>query len=109
MVSLFTDNPQLLLYTEGTFHVTVLDGIKLTGLDRLRVTPEITISGKTEKMCRHKLDLYNGIDCGQSVEHTVDVLDRAESEVTALIANLTKILIKNLKEFPIVDKKYCQS
>src|SRR5690606_35637568 len=49
MGRLVTDNPELLLYTEGTFHVTVLGGIKLTGLDRLRVTLKLTISGKTEK------------------------------------------------------------
>ncbi|MGJ1458019.1 hypothetical protein ACR79D_25135, partial [Sphingobacterium multivorum] len=49
MGKLITDNPELLLYTEGTFHVTVLGGIKLTGLDRLRVTLKLTLSGKTEK------------------------------------------------------------
>lgn len=41
MGKLITDNPELLLYTESAFHVTVLGGIKLTGLDRLRVTLKI--------------------------------------------------------------------
>jgi hypothetical protein len=31
---LLTDNPELLIYVEGKLHITVLGGIKLTGLDR---------------------------------------------------------------------------
>jgi len=92
MGKLITDNPELLLYTESGFHVTVLGGIKLTGLDRLRVTLKLTLSGKTEKTYRHNLDLYNGIQCGQLVERTAEMLDRTESEVTVLIANLTTAL-----------------
>ncbi|WP_343321603.1 hypothetical protein [Sphingobacterium multivorum] len=92
MGKLITDNPELLLYTESGLHVTVLGDIKLTGLDRLRVTLKITLASKTEKTYRHNLDLYNGIQCGQLVERTAEILDRAESEVTALIANLTTAL-----------------
>ena len=92
MGKLITDNPELLLYTEAGFHVTVLGGIKLTGLDRLRVTLKITLTGKTERAYRHNLDLYNGIQCGQLAERLSEILDRTESEVTALIANLTTAL-----------------
>lgn len=75
MAKLISENPELLIYTEGAFHVTVLGGIKLTGLDRLRVTLKLTISGKTEKTYHHNLDLYNGIQCGQLVERTAEILD----------------------------------
>lgn len=92
MGRLVTDNPELLLYTEGTFHVTVLGGIKLTGLDRLRVTLKLTLTGKTERAYRHNLDLYNGIQCGQLAERASEILDRSESEMAALIGNLTTAL-----------------
>ena len=29
---LFTDNPELLIYTDGQLHITVLGGVRLTGL-----------------------------------------------------------------------------
>ena len=74
MGKLITDNPELLLYTEGNIHVTVLGCIKLTGLDRLRVTLKITLTGKTEKAYRHNLDLYNGIQCGQLADRASEIL-----------------------------------
>ncbi|MFD2744731.1 MULTISPECIES: hypothetical protein [Sphingobacterium] len=92
MGKLITDNPELLLFTESGFHVTVLGGIKLTGLDRLRVALKLTLTGKTEKTYRHNLDLYNGIQCGQLAERASEVLDRTESEMAALIGNLTTAL-----------------
>lgn len=38
MAKLISDNPELLFYLDGKLHITVLGGIKLTGLDRLKVT-----------------------------------------------------------------------
>jgi hypothetical protein len=78
---LSTDNPELLVYTEGKLHMAVLGGIKLTGLDRLRVTLKLTISGKPNKAYRHNLDLYNGIGCGQLAERAAEVLDVSESKL----------------------------
>ena len=84
MGKLITDNPEMLLYTEGSFHVTVLGGIKLTGLDRLRVTLKITLTGRSDRAYRHNLDLYNGIQYGQLAERASEILDRSESEMAAL-------------------------
>jgi len=99
MGKLITDNPELLLYTEGSpdrsgqvIHVTVLGGIKLTGLDRLRVTLKLTLTGKMDRAYRHNLDLYNGIQCGQLADRSSEILDRSESEMAALIGNLTTAL-----------------
>lgn len=38
MTKLITENPELLIYIDGKLHITVLGGIRLTGLDRLKVT-----------------------------------------------------------------------
>src|SRR5690606_22959987 len=77
---------------ESGLHVAVLGGIKLTGLDRLRVTLKITVTGKSDRAYRHNLDLYNGIQCGQLAERSSEILDRSESEMAALIGNLTTAL-----------------
>ncbi len=53
MAKLATDNPELLIYIDGKLHITVLGGIKLKGLDRLKVTLKITLPplGKCQQ-CR---------------------------------------------------------
>ncbi|WP_158800270.1 transposase [Pedobacter sp. L105] len=45
---LHSDNPELLIYTSGKLHITVLGGIRLTGLERLKVTLKLTLTGKRE-------------------------------------------------------------
>ena len=35
---LIIDNPELLIYLDGKLHITILGGVKLTGLDRMKVT-----------------------------------------------------------------------
>ncbi|MFC7526848.1 hypothetical protein ACFQRK_23025 [Parapedobacter sp. GCM10030251] len=89
---LHTDNPELLAYTEGRLHITVLGGIKLTGLDRLRVTLKLTVQGRGDKAYRHNLDLYNGIQCGQLAERASEALDMTESELSQWLNNLTAAL-----------------
>lgn len=85
---LSTENPELLVYTEGKLHITVLGGIKLTGLDRLRVTLKLTLSGRTNRAYRHNLDLYNGIQCGQLAERAAEMLDISEGELNQTLNNL---------------------
>jgi len=85
---LSTENPELLVYTEGKLHITVLGGIKLTGLDRLRVTLKLTVTGKPNKAYRHHLDLYNGIQCGQLAERAAEALDVSEGELNQTLNNL---------------------
>lgn len=45
-MGLHSENPELLIYTEGKLHVTVLGGIRLTGLDRLKVTLKLIRTDK---------------------------------------------------------------
>jgi len=42
---LISGNPELLQYAHKSMHITVLGGIKLTGLDRLRVTLKVVSTG----------------------------------------------------------------
>ncbi len=73
---LITTNPELLVYSDSRLHITVLGGIRLSGLDRLKVTLKITITGKpTGTAFRHNLDLYNSIQLEQLTEKASETLD----------------------------------
>lgn len=57
---LITLNPELLLYADGPLEIAVLGGVRLTGLDRLRVTLKITSAANPRLLpVRHSLDLYH--------------------------------------------------
>lgn len=89
MAKLISENPELLLYLDGKIHLTVLGGIKLTGLDRLKVTLKIIKTDKKQNAYRHNLDLYNGIQTEQLIEKASEMLDISTSETSQVISWLT--------------------
>ncbi len=54
-----TRNPESLSYTNQLLTKTVLGGIKLEGLDRMRVTLKVELKDSSRPPVRHNLDLYN--------------------------------------------------
>ena len=55
-----TDNPELLYYQTAELNLTILGGVKITGLDRLRVTLKIEKRNYSHHLpIRHGLDLYH--------------------------------------------------
>lgn len=93
--SLHTDNPELLQYTDGKLHITVMGGIKFTGLDRLKVTLKIVHIDNKLITFRHNLDLYNHIQTGQHIERSAETLDIP----TSLISSTVNQLITALEEY----------
>lgn len=90
---LHSDNPELLIYTGGKLHITVLGGIRLTGLERLKVTLKLTLTGRPNGMAfRHHLDLYNSMQTEQLTEKSAEALELLPSEVSAVIGELTTAL-----------------
>jgi len=87
-----TDNPELLHYITGKLHITILGGIKFTGLDRLKVTLKIVSRDNAQKVFRHNVDLYNSIQTGQLVERSADYLDIPTAEINEVIDHLTTAL-----------------
>jgi DNA-binding MarR family transcriptional regulator len=86
---LLTDNPELLHYIKGKLHLTVLGGIKLTGLDRLKVTLKMIHKDNVTNVFRHNIDLYNSIQTTQLVERSADFLEISTDEVGETISHLT--------------------
>lgn len=54
--SLDISNPEHIRYQQGALDITILGGIRLEGLDRMRVTMKIQVEHLS---IRHNLDLYN--------------------------------------------------
>lgn len=89
---LITANPELLVYDNGELVITVLGGIKLTGLDRLRVTLKVEHKAKPVLPVRHNLDLYNHPHSEQLINKIAESLDIPTQAATQTIAALTSEL-----------------
>ena len=108
MARLITDNPELLMYIDGKLHITVLGGIKLTGLDRLKATlkisPNLGVAGRAANAYRHSLDLYNGIQTELLIEKASEMLDVSTSETGQIIGRLITEL-ENYRAARLEDMK----
>jgi DNA primase len=89
---LITANPELLVYDSGDLLITVLGGIKLTGLDRMKVTLKVEHKAKPALPVRHHLDLYNHPHTEQLVSKIADGFDLSTQAATQTIATLTSEL-----------------
>jgi DNA primase len=72
--------------------ITVLGGIKLTGLDRMRVTLKVEHKAKQLLPVRHHLDLYNHPHTEQLINKIAESLDIPTQAATQTIAALTSEL-----------------
>lgn len=85
-------NPESLIYENPQLKLTVLGGIKLEGLDRLRVTLKLELPKSTVPPVRHNLDLYNDTQLEKLVRKTAERLEIGTSVIAASIAELTEQL-----------------
>jgi hypothetical protein len=86
------DTPESLVYENQQLRLTVLGGVKLDGLDRLRVTLKIELPKSTTPPVRHNLDLYNDTQLEKLVRKTAERLEIGTSVIAASIAELTEQL-----------------
>jgi predicted transcriptional regulator len=89
---LITENAELLIYLDGKPHITILGGIKLTGLDRMKVTLKLTCTDHKQNAFGHNLDLYNSIQTEQLIEKSAEALDISTNEIGTAISQLTTAL-----------------
>ena len=85
-----TDNPELILYETDSLHITILGGIKITGLDRLRVTLKIEKKEYSHHLpVRHSLDLYHSKQVEQLVQKIAASLELGTAESERTLSHLT--------------------
>ncbi len=95
-------NPESLVYENELLKLTVLGGIKLEGLDRMRVTLKIELKDSSVPPVRHNLDLYNDNQTEKLVRRTAEKLEIGTSVIAASLSELTGQLeeyrLKQIKE-----------
>jgi hypothetical protein len=92
MQKLNTHNPEQLVYANGLLTLTVLGGIKLEGLDRMRVTLKVELPENPRPPIRHNLDLYNDNQLEKLIRKTAEKLEVGTSVIAASLAELTEQL-----------------
>jgi predicted transcriptional regulator len=95
-------NPESLIYEHELLKLTVLGGIKLEGLDRMRATLKIELKKSSVPPVRHNLDLYNDNQTEKLIRRTAEKLEIGTSVIAASLAELTSQLedyrMRQLKE-----------
>lgn len=92
MSLLNTTNPDQLIYENDLLKLTVLGGIKLEGLDRMRATVKIQMKETAIPPVRHSLDLYNDNQLEKLIRKSAERLEIGTSVLAACLSELTEQL-----------------
>ncbi len=95
-----TENHEAITYNTEELSFTVLGGIRLESLDRMRVTLKIAVTERKFQhylnspelaalALRHNLDLYNDIQVEKLIRKTAERLEVGITSITKAIADLT--------------------
>ena len=87
--TLNSTNPEHLTYAHGMLDIAVLGGIRLEGLDRMRVTLKISVAEDERPALRHNLDLYNDTQVEKLIRRVAEKLEVGTSVIGAALAELT--------------------
>jgi len=98
-----TSNPNTITYTTEELGFTILGGIRMDGLDRLRVTIRIeVVNRKFEHYMNnadlaalplnHNLDLYNDVQVEKLIRKAAERLEVGTLQITKSIADITRQL-----------------
>lgn len=102
MSTINTNNPEQLIYDNSLIKLTVLGGIKIEGLDRMRATLKAELPDSPQPPIRHNLDLYNDTQLEKFIRKTAERLEIGTSVIAASLAELTEQLeqyrLEKLKE-----------
>ena len=87
-----TLNPEQIIYTNSYLELAVLGGVRLEGLDRMRVTLKVALPESSRPPLRHNLDLYNDTQVEKLIRKVAERLEIGTSLVAGCIAELTEQL-----------------
>jgi hypothetical protein len=87
--SLDITNAEHIGYRHGGIDITVLGGVRLEGLDRMRVTLKIQVEHLS---LRHNLDLYNDTQVEKLIRKVAEKLEVGTSVIAAALTDLTDLL-----------------
>ena len=84
-----TTNPDHIRYEYDMIEIIILGGIRLEGLDRMRVTLKIQIE---HLALRHNLDLYNDTQVEKLIRKVAEKLEIGTSVIAAALLDLTDLI-----------------
>lgn len=89
-----TSTKDQMLYENDLLQLMVLGGIKLEGLDRMRVTLKVMLLQSSRPPVRHNLDLYNDNQLEKFIRKCAEKLEIGTSVLAASFSELTEELEK---------------
>jgi DNA primase catalytic core len=81
-------NPELLIYDNCELYFEILGGIKITGLDRMKVTLKVQHKEKINQPQWYSIDLYNQVQREQTINNVADTLEVGTQQTTNTFINL---------------------
>lgn len=87
-----TTNAELLNYTTAEIKIIILGGIRITGLDRMKVTVKVESRANPYQLIRHSLDLYHAKQVDHLCEMIASQLEIRSSKASKIISQMTTTL-----------------
>lgn len=83
---------QQLQYENEVLKLTVLGGIRLEGLDRMRVTIKVDVKESPRPPFRHTVDLYNDTQLEKFIRKAAEKMETGTTVIAASLSELTEKL-----------------
>lgn len=90
MANFNTSNPDQLIYENSLLTIEVLGGVRLEGLDRMRVTLKVSLNQSAIPPIRHNLDLYNDTQLEKFIRKIAERLEVGTNVTAGTLAELTQ-------------------
>lgn len=101
-----TTNPELLIYDASELYFEILGGIKITGLDRMKVTLKVRHKEKTSHPQWYSIDLYNQVQREQAINNVAETLEISTQTTTQVFTELiTELESYRIKKIEALQPK----
>jgi DNA primase catalytic core len=101
-----TSNLELLIYDNCELYFEILGGIKITGLDRMKVTLKVQHKEKINQPQWYSIDLYNQVQREQTINNVAETLELSSQQTTNTFINLiTELESHRIKKIEALQPK----
>ncbi len=101
-----TRNNELLIYDNCELYFEILGGIKITGLDRMKVTLKVQHKEKNNHPQWYSIDLYNQVQREQTINNVAETLELSSQQTTNTFINLiTELESHRIKKIEALQPK----
>jgi DNA primase len=99
-------NNELLIYDNCELYFEILGGIKITGLDKMKVTLKVKHKEKVNNPQWYSFDLYNQVQREQTINNVAETLEVSTQQTTQTFINLiTELENHRIKKIEALQPK----